>query len=654
MAGLARLVSKELKLWDPNRTDVFAPSTCPAMSRLVPALVASNIEDDWCMWGRDSKDAFLTVDQRSVVYVLLDGRYYKVLKCLPGQRCAGAWWADQISRDLLSTGLKQNPSCPVAFGKAHGCCTIHVDDGFLGGQREVCQEIVDQLQEKYTLSVTGPISKPGERVRFLKRIFTITEEGILMQSDPKYVSKMIMLLGIHKPRARKVPCGPDICSPDCTQMLDGQRYSIYRACVGGFLYLSPDRCDVQFSVSMLARKVQSPTERDYKMLRHLVEYLWTTEDYGVLLKWSCKGQSSLDRRLMSAPHCRVPEGCHLLEVYVDSDWAGTVDRHSMSSCQVMLDGNHVHGFVRKQATVALSSCESELIAAVSGGSEGLYINTIVETLGHYNCVMVILIDNSSARMLLHKSGCSRVRHLDCRLLWTQQAVQEGRFKVGATPTRLNLADLGTKPLGQDRILLLLGLLGYCNAEGPLGKSQIENQERAHRVAVMCRRVPNSRQMHGLFAVISALSLADGVTGVEGAGDASNSINSNPQFDTPMKWFTGSLKSVLQWVVILVELVEEEPFLQVAIMMLFVLFVMTVLCVYGCAVQKFPEPILKTWPKSRSTRFGTTTRMSQLDPNAISITPHGECFHRAECSKLKDSEVRRLRPCKVCKPERLLG
>ena len=162
------------------------------------------------MWGIDIKDAFLTVDQRSVVYVLLDGRYYKVLKCLPGQRCAGAWWADQISRDLLSTGLKQNPSCPVAFGKAHGCCTIHVDDGFLGGQREVCQEIVDQLQEKYTLSVTGPISKPGERVRFLKRIFTITEEGILMQSDPKYVSKMITLLGIHKPRARKVPCGPDI------------------------------------------------------------------------------------------------------------------------------------------------------------------------------------------------------------------------------------------------------------------------------------------------------------------------------------------------------------------------------------------------------------------------------------------------------------
>ena len=149
--------------------------------------------------------------------------------------------------------------------------------------------------------------------------------------------------------------------------------------------------------------------------------------------------------------------------------------------------------------------------------------------------MVILIDNSSARMLLRKSGCSRVRHLDCRLLWTQQAVQEGRFKVGATPTRLNLADLGTKPLGQDRVLLLLGLLGYCNAEGPRGKSQIENQERAHRVAVMCRRVPNSRQMHGLFAMISALSLADGVTGVEGTGDASNSINSNPKIIASLAW-----------------------------------------------------------------------------------------------------------------------
>ena len=46
------------------------------------------------------KDAFLTVKQREELYVLLDGAPYKVLRCLPGQQPAAAWWSDQLSNDL--------------------------------------------------------------------------------------------------------------------------------------------------------------------------------------------------------------------------------------------------------------------------------------------------------------------------------------------------------------------------------------------------------------------------------------------------------------------------------------------------------------------------------------------------------------------------
>ena len=57
---------------------------------------------------------------------------------------------------------------------------------------------LDQLKAKYKLSVTGPISTAGsgKRVRFLKRIFTVAEDGILMQSDPKCLTKMIKLLNL--------------------------------------------------------------------------------------------------------------------------------------------------------------------------------------------------------------------------------------------------------------------------------------------------------------------------------------------------------------------------------------------------------------------------------------------------------------------------
>ena len=57
----ARLVPKELKVWDPHRLDVYAPSTSPAMIKVAPAMFASMQNEDWYLWGIDIKDAFLTV-----------------------------------------------------------------------------------------------------------------------------------------------------------------------------------------------------------------------------------------------------------------------------------------------------------------------------------------------------------------------------------------------------------------------------------------------------------------------------------------------------------------------------------------------------------------------------------------------------------------
>ena len=216
-------------------------------------------------------------------------------------------------------------------------CTLRVDDGFLGGRLDAGQAVIDKLKSKYKLSVTGPISTAeiGERVRFLKRIFTITDDGIWVQSDPKYLAKMMKLLGLVKPCSRKVPCAPEICSPDVSPALDASRHAVFRACVGGLLYLCPDRCDIQFTVSMLARKVQSPSERDFRALKHLIEYLWATESSGVMLRWTCVGQSSLDGRRIQAPHCRVPEGTHLLEIYVDSNWAGSMTSVKSRSAPIL-------------------------------------------------------------------------------------------------------------------------------------------------------------------------------------------------------------------------------------------------------------------------------------------------------------------------------
>ena len=66
----------------------------------------------------------------------------------------------------------------------------------------------------------------------------------------------------------------------------------------------------------------------------------------------------------------------------------------------------------------------------------------VETQIHMTC------DSSAARGIAARQGLGRMRHVDVRYLWLQQAVQEGRLKVLSVPTQENWSDTFTKALTQ--------------------------------------------------------------------------------------------------------------------------------------------------------------------------------------------------------------
>ena len=636
----ARLVSKELKVWDPHRLDVYAPSTSPAMIKVVPAMFASMQNEDWYLWGIDIKDAFLTVPQKSLLYVKLDGVYYKVLKCLPGQRQAGAWWCDQITQDLIDANLVQNPSCPVAFGNGHAACAIHVDDGVLGGKLEEGIRIISKLQEKYTLSVTGPIRELGEQMRFLKRIFVVESEGLAMYSDPKYINKILNVLEIKNPRKRKVPTNPEWCTEDQSTALDERQHGLYRMAVGCLLYIAPDRCDIQFGVSMLARKVQSPTTRDMKFLKHLVEYVATTIDYHLVMKWGCPGKSVRDRRDSAEAHPSLDGTTHLIEVLTDSDWAGSPDRKSISSVHVYLNSILIHSFVRKQDTISLSSCESELISAVSGAADGMFIRSIVETMSCETCALNLLLDNSSARLLIYKTGSSKIRHLDARLLWVQEKCRSGKFKVMAIPTRINMSDLGTKPLGAERVRMLLGLAGFHDHDGPIGQLEYQKNEQGHHVCVLSKSQKR--------AMIALLMLT-----------ASEAVN--PETNTSnvihISW-SSQLQEFLQSAQMLVEMLEREREVQQWSWAVFAVLIFTgvfwflIGIVIGKTCCSKYVYVTKVATRSSHTRSSASTHEERLEPLPLklAVSKYGRAYHVPGCVKLKNCDgVRELQPCGVCKP-----
>ena len=56
-----------------------------------------------------------------------------------------------------------------------------------------------------------------------------------------------------------------------------------------------------------------------------------------------------------------------LEVFTDSDWAGDqTTRKSTSGAVIMAEGMRFHAHSRGQDTVALRSCEAEVVAASEG------------------------------------------------------------------------------------------------------------------------------------------------------------------------------------------------------------------------------------------------------------------------------------------------
>ena len=120
-----------------------------------------------------------------------------------------------------------------------------------------------------------------------------------------------------------------------------------------------------------------------------------------------------------------------------------------------LFGSHlIRAWSRTQATVALSSAESELSALVKASTEalGLFLAKAMEI----EMAAKVLVDRSAAQGIVARRGTGRVKHLRTQQLWVQEAAATGRLKYAKIPRAHNYADLlthhwdlavGTKMLG---------------------------------------------------------------------------------------------------------------------------------------------------------------------------------------------------------------
>ena len=506
----ARLVAWQFKA-SVDIEQTFAPTSIMVLPKMLIHLML-NVHQEFSAMTLDVKDAFLMANQPEDerAFLEVEGKVYKLVRCLPGQRSAASQWFQLFAATAKEHGMIQDLMQPTLLMKVKEIyITVHVDDVFMVGKEQSLRDYVKHLQSKgWNIEEKGPF-RMGDKFHYLKREFRLGRDCCDIRCDYKQYESLAEDTDVYKKAYRKTPMDQSFAKKDESPELDGQDITKFRSVVGRLMYLAGERPDCQFAIQTLARSMAKPTQQAWKCAFHVCSYTQGTMGFGVRIGNRQKGQSVMDVREGDEVEAKEE---HLIEVITDADYAGNRnDRKSTTSFQIFIDGNLMESRARAQKSVALSSGESEFVAVVAGCSDGLLIKHLWMQMTGEGCQMKVRSDSSAARAMVQRQGIGRVRHLDASLLWVQQKEKDKVLSTAAIPTELNCADIGTKNLTRKRLFGLLYMLKIVNAaHDRVGEYEYQELEHEEKMKRATKKILKDKSFHvGMIMMMSNLYQAAG-------------------------------------------------------------------------------------------------------------------------------------------------
>jgi hypothetical protein len=212
----------------------------------------------------------------------------------------------------------------------------------------------------------------------------------------------------------------------------------YRSLVGELLYISVcTRPGIAYAVGMLSKYLDSASDLHWDAAVRVLLYLKGTINYGLPL--GGKRQSTFS-----------------LRAYVDADYANdSQDYKSITGYMIFCNNSIISWTSKKQKSVSLSSTESEFIALTDVARELLWIQPIYTFLGitGVNEYSIILEDNLPViNLALNQQTKGRTKHLNVKVKFIAQLIEEKVFKIEKVPSADNYADQMTKAQGKTLFL----------------------------------------------------------------------------------------------------------------------------------------------------------------------------------------------------------
>jgi transposase InsO family protein len=365
-------------------------------------------------------------------------RVCRIEKPVYGMAQAGRRWQRTLFPWLLSQGFTQATTDPCIFILSKdndrlivGC---YVDDLFV---LYPSNHSANTLYSAFTQALTARWNVEDEGdISDLLNVEVSVENSIVSLTQTAYIDQLVATYlpdGIPVAfQANMTPADIELPALVNTALIARENTPLnleiqrsYQSLLGALLYCSGNtRPDVAYAVGLLCRAMSCPTSALLDAAKRVLMYL--------------------SRHRLVGLRYETPDAAPVIG-FSDSDWA---TKHSTGGYVFIYNQAAISWSSKKQTSVALSSCEAEIMAASEAAKEATYLRALFAELGETQMVPTpVHVDNKAAIDLSYNpEHHARTKHIDRRHFFVREKVEDLQIVVPFVRSIDNLADFFTKPL----------------------------------------------------------------------------------------------------------------------------------------------------------------------------------------------------------------
>lgn len=282
------------------------------------------------------------------------------------------------------------------------------------------------------------------------------ERGELLLDQRKYIEDVLDRFNLANSHPVSTPFEPSerldkSMAPKSEEEIEEMKKVPYKEAVGCLQYISQaTRPDISYAVNAVSQFSSNPGQKHWAAVKRIFRYL----------KGTINNKLSFNKK-----------GNDEIIGFTDADWGGDMDtRRSTTGYVFMLQGGAISWNVKRQPTVALSSCEAEYMALSRTIQEAFWWRNMLKQIFGERQIKIFCDNQSAIAIAKNGSYNPRTKHVDIRFHFVHDAIENGSVVINYVNTKDQAADGFTKPLVQSGVSTMKRIIGIKDYGGVLASS----------------------------------------------------------------------------------------------------------------------------------------------------------------------------------------